>query len=515
MVESMETGKNNSVKNVEECVQARLMEAYETFRPNQRGGMRILVGVSGGADSVTLLLALSRLQKQYWDNEKKLQIFALHLNHMIRVTEAVRDEVFTTDLCKRLEVPCFVERVDIRKMSEEQGMTLEEAGRIKRYELLEQYRVKLNCDFIATAHHMDDNVETIFLNYLRGCGLRGLSGMRTVSMERHLLRPMLDLEKTDILAWLEAQGQDHVTDSTNFENDAARNRVRNVLLPGIEKCGFRDLKDHVMATASLCAEADDYMEAEASKLLMGMDLKRTPTGAIEVPDCSPIYQAHPAVGKYAIRRILRESMRQSLKDLTLEHIEQIRALAAPDRRVGAMICLPDGGRVRRTYTGLIFYRDQAEESDTILKATLLANAEGSTEAAADAPKEVQYDLELTEMTETEMKERILGNHEENACVCYVDYDKIVGGLTVRYRQAGDFIALYKDGKGKLLKDYFIDRKVLKEDRDRIPLVVMGRRDVLWIAPQGDLAEAKIGRVAENCKIDDDTVRYLQVRLVVR
>lgn len=184
----------------------------------------MLVALSGGADSVALLRVL--LEAGY-------DCRAAHCNFHLRGEESMRDERFVRDLCQRLNVPLAVKDFDVAAWQQEHGGSTEMACRELRYAWFEQERQRQGCDLIAVAHHSDDQVETFFLNLLRGTGIRGLAGMQRLS--GNIWRPLLDVSRSDILAYLSTIGQDYVTDSTNSENDYRRNQLRNLVLPAIEQ----------------------------------------------------------------------------------------------------------------------------------------------------------------------------------------------------------------------------------------------------------------------------------------
>ena len=197
---------------------------------------KYIVALSGGADSVCLLLVLQRLG---YDVE------AAHCNFHLRGEESNRDERFVTQLCQRLGVTLHVKHFDVPAFMAQHGVSLEMACRTLRYEWFEHLRRELGCDCIAVAHHNDDNIETFFLNALRGTGIAGLTGMRP--RNGAVVRPLLCVARCEILDWLKALDQDFVTDSTNLENDARRNRLRNIVLPALYG-EFDGAKDALLTT---------------------------------------------------------------------------------------------------------------------------------------------------------------------------------------------------------------------------------------------------------------------------
>ena len=182
----------------------------------------VLVALSGGADSVALLRVLLMLG---YDCK------AAHCNFHLRGDESDRDENFVTELCKYLDVALSIKHFDVPACMSERGVSMEMACRDLRYEWFAQLMEENDCSCIAVAHHSDDNIETFFLNALRGTGIAGLTGMKP--RNGYIVRPLLCVSRRDILDWLQSLDQDFVTDSTNLENDALRNRLRNVVLPAI------------------------------------------------------------------------------------------------------------------------------------------------------------------------------------------------------------------------------------------------------------------------------------------
>lgn len=198
--------------------------------------MPILVTLSGGADSVALLRVLLTLG---------FDCRAAHCNFHLRGEESNRDELFVTELCHRLNVALDVKHFDVPAYINKYGVSMEMACRELRYEWFEELRQVHSCSCIAVAHHNDDNIETFFLNALRGTGIAGLTGMKP--RNGLVVRPLLCVSRAEILGWLGDMGQDYVTDSTNLENDAKRNRLRNIVLPALYK-EFDGAKEALLTT---------------------------------------------------------------------------------------------------------------------------------------------------------------------------------------------------------------------------------------------------------------------------
>lgn len=231
----------------------RFLNRIKTFIDNGSlidASMPVLVTISGGADSVALLRVLLELG---------YDCRAAHCNFHLRGEESDRDEHFVTKLCKHLDVPLAIKHFDVPKCMSERGVSMEMACRDLRYEWFAQLIKDKDCGCIAVAHHSDDNIETFMLNALRGTGIAGLTGMKP--RNGNIVRPLLCVSRQDILAWLQWLGQDFVTDSTNLENDALRNRLRNRVLPAVYE-NFAGAHQSLLNTIDNMRQCNDlYQEA--------------------------------------------------------------------------------------------------------------------------------------------------------------------------------------------------------------------------------------------------------------
>ena len=233
------------------------------------GSDGVLVALSGGADSVALLLGLCTLRT----NGKIGRLCAAHLHHGIRAEEADADEAFARELCASLDVPFCSERVDVPALSASHGISVELAARNARYAFLERVRVRMDLDVIALGHHRDDQAETVLLHLFRGSGTDGLAGMRVRS--GNLIRPLLRTGRDEILAYLRERGQTYRTDSTNLIPDATRNQIRLEVIPAIEKINPA-VRRTLAETAERVGEDAAYLGMLADRALSecGTDRKK-------------------------------------------------------------------------------------------------------------------------------------------------------------------------------------------------------------------------------------------------
>jgi tRNA(Ile)-lysidine synthase len=393
---------------------------------------RVLVALSGGADSTALLLRLAELLKE----GGIAGLYAAHLHHGIRGESAERDLAFCEALCKSLGVPFLTERADAPAYAKEHGLTLEQAARELRYDFLERARVQLCADVIAVAHHKGDQAETVLMHLLRGCGLSGLTGMRAKS--GRIIRPMLDCTRAEILAYLAERKQTFYEDETNAQNDAFRNRVRNELIPALEAVQ-PNISDALAKTAALCAEDEAYLqqlstEAEC-ELLSGEGLKRKGLSQLPLP-----------LGA----RIIKQRVYVLDEDVSEADVRRVLALATA--RTGTAIEL-SGGFHAWTDANTLYIG-----SYPVL--------------TAFATPFVRYGTTVTPGG-TIYSERVAEYREPaSANEAYLDEDALPKDLFVRTRRNGDrFWPLGAPG-AKKLKDVLIDKKIPREQRD-IPLLCAG------------------------------------------
>lgn len=225
-------------------------------------GDRVVLGVSGGADSVCLLLAMA-------ENDKEICLRVVHVHHGLRGKEADRDGEFVRELCRELGVPFEIVYRDVAGYAREKGLSVEEAGRILRYEALEGAAKRWEEDggrqvLIGVAHHQDDNVETILHHLLRGSGLRGLAGMQPVQGNR--VRPLLGVRRQEIVEYLEKRGMEWCEDSSNGEKEYTRNRIRGELIPYMTRYVNERASENILHAGRLFGQADVYLRRQAEKV---------------------------------------------------------------------------------------------------------------------------------------------------------------------------------------------------------------------------------------------------------
>jgi tRNA(Ile)-lysidine synthase len=225
----------------------------------------VLVGISGGADSVALLCGLHRLREAV-----PFEVRAAHLNHQIRGADAEEDAEWTGALCARLEIPIKTERIDVPAHAAACGANLEEAARAVRYAFFERAARSLACSHVAVAHTADDRIETVLHHLLRGSGLAGLRGMRptrSLAFGVTLIRPLLRVRRMAIEDWLAEIGQDFRSDATNADQTRTRSRIRGALLPVLDRDFGPRIRDSILRFADQADEIQAALEQLAARAL--------------------------------------------------------------------------------------------------------------------------------------------------------------------------------------------------------------------------------------------------------
>lgn len=426
-------------------------------------GDSVLVGLSGGADSVALVTILKRLAPRYdW------QVKAAHFNHGIRGVGAEEDELFCRDLCEEKGVPFYSETADVPAYARENGLSIETAGRLLRYAFLERIKDKTGCRAIAVAHHMNDNAESILLHLARGSGLAGLTGIKP--RRDDIIRPLLGVSKKEIEDHLEAEGIVYRTDETNLLPEGSRNRVRLDIVPYLEEHINPAIVPTLCGMAELLAQDEGYLSGEAQKIY---DSVKTEDGFLRAPVAELPYPIKTRI----IRMALAEA--GAIVDIERKHVEAIAELLKA--RTGARLTLP-GIEAWTSYEFIKFGNPkQVEPFEIKLREGLINTPLGL------------FNVEKTEGTE---------GFKKSPTVCFLDLDKVgamKGEPVIRTRLEGDrFQPVGAPGKRKL-KEYLIDRKVEREHRSGIPLIACGN-EILFVTGYA---------ASERTKIDESTRHMLK------
>lgn len=449
----------------------------------ERGDL-VVVGVSGGPDSVALLHILWRLSEGY-----ALKVHVAHLNHRMRA-EAEQDARFVEELAAQFSLPCTVEAINVRERRE-RGESLEEAARRLRYEFLERLATRLGARRVAVGHTADDQAETVFMHLVRGSGTTGLRAMapsRPLGSVT-LIRPLLTAWREEVITYLREQGISWREDASNRDLRFLRNRIRHRILPWLEG-EIPGLRKALVRVAEILREEDAVLEFLARESYG--ELSTTEKERVLL-DVRGFRNLHPAIQRRVLRLAI-STVKGGLRGIKFSHLERARAIATeeePEKEVH----LP-GVSIKRTPETLEISHPHASLPPIHEIYSLPVPGRVFAEA---------FGVELVAVVEErdgkEVRDLIQpGDHEVNEAV--MDADKVPELLLVRGWRHGDrFVPLGMRGHKKL-SDFFVDAKIPREERFCIPLVTTSSGDVLWVVGK---------RIADPVKVTDRTKRILRLR----
>lgn len=427
----------------------------------------IVVGVSGGADSVCLLTLLHRLSKQY-----HLSLYAVHVNHMLRGAEADEDEEFVRNLCESLSIPLHCVHEDVKRLAELSGTTIEEAGRNLRYLSFEQECERVKAHKIAVAHNRNDNAETILFHLFRGTGLTGMTGIP--KKRGQIIRPLLCVTREEIETFLLKEGISYRTDSTNLSNDYTRNKIRLSILPiATEEINERAI-EHITSLADQLAEVSSYLDQVTKSAF-----KKTAT--LSEGKVTLDLEEFSSYEDLIKREILRKAINSicGLKDIETIHL--MDGVNLCNSQVGKEIHLPNHIIAKRGYNTLIvydsqLYADGKDEDKHILPVEIPLAISREAAMKKGTVQRVDFLGERFEIKVFPYENSL--TIPKNSYTKWYDYDKIRNAVVIRTRREGDFLMIHPQGKTKSLKSLLVDKKIPREERDKIPLVVCDSH-VLW------------------------------------
>ncbi|MDE2905199.1 MAG: tRNA lysidine(34) synthetase TilS [Acidobacteriota bacterium] len=436
-------------------------------------GARVAVACSGGGDSVALAALLCELaQGAGWS-------FAglLHVNHGLRGAAADGDEAFCRDVAATLGVPIAIERVDVAARARAERVSIEAAGHRVRYELFARAVREGRGDLVATGHTRDDQAETVLLRLIRGAGPAGLAGIRP--RIGAVVRPLLDVRRDELREYLGWRGLPHREDPSNHDERILRNRVRHRLIPFLADHFSPAVTDVLARDASIARDDADWLDGAANAAAREIvQYKEGPLdagggfaeGRFEV-DAARLAAAHPALARRVALQVLE---RAGGRRVGFDHVERLRRLAGAEGTAPVAADFP-GCRVERRRTMLGFTRRRGRQAP-------VAGAEG-------------YEYPLAAPGEVEVSEagfRITAEHGDRPArlvarggVVALPAARITLPLTVRSWRPGDvFRPLGLGGRRKKMQDFFVDRKVPRDRRATVPLVVDDRLGIVWVAGYG-------------------------------
>lgn len=423
---------------------------------------RVLVTLSGGADSVSLLMVLLSLG---------YDCVAVHCNFHLRGEESFRDQHFAEDLCRKLDVRLMVRDFDTIAYSTENGVSIEMAARTQRYSAFEELRNECGAEVIAVAHHRDDSVETVLLNLTRGTGIRGLTGIKPKN--GYIVRPLLCVSKSDIEEYLKSLDQSFVTDSTNLLSDFTRNKIRLRLLPLMREIN-PSVEDSIMDTSMRLQQVFDvYISAVRS----GIERVSVTDNDIIKIDIDKL-RKEPSVGALLFEMLFPLGFNNS----QIADIENS--------------LLSESGKMFHSESHVVI-----KDRDNILISRSRVDKTKEGDISVRVCDELLIELFDGRKLFFELKPSDFGVIRDSS-IATLDADRVGDVLVMRYVKSGDsFIPFGMNGR-KLLSDYMTDRKfnLLQKDGQ---MVVCNDKDIVWVIGE---------RIDNRYRVSNETKRILLISI---
>src|SRR5579863_1148867 len=413
-------------------------------------GETLIAAVSGGPDSVCLLDLLREQAAK-----GLFHLVVAHLNHGLR-PEAEDEAVFVRRLAERWGIPVVLGKIDLNAVCRRERLSKQVAARQERYRFLEEVADERGARWIAMGHQADDQAETVMMRLLRGSGGHGLAGIPIMREER-FIRPLLPVTRTEILKHLQERKIPFVEDPSNTDRKYTRNRIRHELIPLLESYNPR-IRQTLCREARILRDDDRFIEEALKKHLPTLICRFSEGLVLRLRELRVL---HPALARRAVRFAIRES-RGDLEGISERQIQSILSLA--ERPVSAKHPLPGGFMVERGHDRLLFYR---VSSQTLQSAPVVLSGPGEKTLPAHSLKIVLEVIEAPVRGPTSPQEALL------------DLDKVTFPLLLRPRSPGD--RFYPSGMigSKKLQDFFVDQKVPRLQRERIPILASAD-GVLWV-----------------------------------
>jgi tRNA(Ile)-lysidine synthase len=450
---------------------------------------KVLLAISGGADSIALLHVIYALKTQ---DVLHVDVHCAHINHQLRVKQADKDENFVTRLVAGLNLTITTKRINVYQFACENKLSIETAARNLRIESLLDIAKANSCDCIATGHQQNDNAETIIHRLLRGTGYRGLAGIwpeRKFNNGTKFVRPLLCVTRDEIIRYLQQKEISWCEDYTNVDCKFTRNFIRNQLLPALQKESNSSLTEQL---SDLSIKAGRFYKRICSEVeALWSEISKQVDGAVIV-DLN-IFQSQPHPVKIELIRRSLDCIGCGQRDLTQGHFKRIIQLAEKNIS-GKTMQLPNGFVVRCEYKNLSF----SKKKNSIEKQVV-------TSLKLKIPGQVAFDRFLIKVSILEVDEVDFKKYKATKppSIEWFDFEKINLPLVIRFRRPGDrFIPLGQTEEKKVGK-FLTAQRVPYEIRRNI-LIIEDREKLIWVCPV---------RISEYTKIDKTTQKILQLEII--
>lgn len=441
-------------------IREKVIQLNEQYQLWERGAM-VVVAVSGGPDSMALLHLLHRMTGE---SAMLKGVYAVHINHGLRGVESEEDEEYVREFCDRYHIPLQVERVDVKGYQQASGLGIQEAARYLRYQVMERIAVTMDADVVATAHHADDQIETMLMRLIRGTGPEGLRGIpvKRRQGEITIIRPLLSCYKDELEQYCEENEIHPRMDSSNETDKYTRNRLRRRVIPLLRELNPR-VGEAFLQLRQIVESENEWMEKMARDSLQKVILEKDQHKIIIQRDLFQKYEL--PLQRRVCKLILSCLFDTGSGEWTFALVQDILKVIHSSSP-SAFHLLPGGGEVRRRYDHVLFLRESGDKA--IKKFRYELKIPGITYIP---------ELDLSIFAEiTDDPPRLADGTERRAVF---DLDALNGPLIVRTREQGDRIQLMHGKGSQKLKDVLINQKIPKDERDLFPVITMENK-VIWI-----------------------------------
>lgn len=461
--------KNKLIKTV-----GATIKAYRMIEP----GDSVLVGVSGGPDSVALLHIILSLAQQF-----SIRVGVAHLNHSLRQKDSDDDAEFVASFARNFDLPCYIKKEDVSKYRHEKKLSLEEAARIVRYRFFESVAEKYMFNKIALGHNADDNAELVIMQLLRGSGPLGISGIPPVRNGK-IIRPLIKLTKSEILEFLAVNELKFVLDKSNNDQRYLRNRIRHHLIPYLKSSYNKRIVETINRFASIIRSEEEWID-DLIKPIFNKSVLAAENNSVAL-SISSINELHIAAQRRIIRKAIAE-IKGNLRRITFSHIESVISLLNSGHAFGC-IDLPDRIWIKRDGDTISFSREKSLLRDLYKKLSdenklsfeyRILKPEAGFKAEIFPRSLLIKELGLNmEFSKIDIK-NLPDIHHAGHNVAFFDMDKLSFPLVLRNFRPGDkFQPLGMSGTQKV-KKYFINNKVARVQRAKC-LILLSQDKIMWV-----------------------------------
>ena len=453
----------------------------------------VVIGVSGGPDSVALLHALFLIAPRF-----SLKLGVAHLNHCLRQNDSDRDAQFVEVLAKKHDLPFHTQKKDVRKYRIENKLSLEEAARRVRYAFFNNVADKMQYNKIAVGHHSDDNAELILMNLFRGSGTQGLSGMPPVR-DLRIIRPLIKLNRSEIIDFLNQNKLEYVSDASNSDTKYFRNRVRHDLIPLLKTAYNPKISETLNRLSQIIRSEEEWIDDVVHPFYEKtvMDVQEN----YIILSVSMLNQYHPALQRRIIRMTI-EKIKGDLRRIRFVNISSAIGLLDKNSAYGK-IDLPDRIRIQRDQDALYVFKEKRmlrDISEKVDHSDMFTFEYQIEKPGSVCIREIGATIKFTEMRMEKVPDyRYAGQHTS-----FFDKDSLSFPMVIRNFRPGDAFKPLGAGGTQKLKKYFIDKKVPRDERLKCP-ILLSRGRIIWVVGH---------RIDESVKVMPSTRNLLKVELLL-